>query len=209
MHKKIFTALITLVSALILSACSESNTPQLDKHFSKLPHDVTSYGLSPITEVFSLTCGHCLNMEEHLPEIEKLTNQTIGKVHVTFNQSAKVSAMFYYTAEMQFGKKPPSEFLQRLFKAMQQRDITDQDRQALLEGIYTDAGIISPYQLSKKQSASMLQLVTVAEEISSKADINSVPSFIIKGKYLLNTEEHKDIQQLADTINFILSDPNL
>lgn len=209
MLKIIRNTLSILFMTFIISACSESNTPELGKHFSKLPSDLTEYNLSPITEVFSLTCGHCFKMEQNIPEIEKLTNQSVGKLHVTFNKSAQVSAMFYYTAVMQLNSKPNSDFMKTLFTAIQQRDIDDDERQILIEKAFNDEGIVSPYKLSKEQSANMLQLVSDADQISREAEINAVPSFIIKGKYILNTDQHESIQELADTINFILSDSSL
>lgn len=209
MYKKALSSIFVLCATLIMSACSDTNSPQLGKHFSQLPSDLSTFELSPITEVFSLTCGHCRNMEQYLPEIEKLTNQKIEKIHVTFNQSAHVSAMFYYTAEMQLNAQPDHKMLDNLFAAIQKRDISDEERQIMMEKVYTERGLISPYKLTKAQSAKMLKYVAKADKFTTAAEINSVPSFIIKGKYLLNTDEHKDIQELADTINFILSDSNL
>ncbi|WCE32580.1 thioredoxin domain-containing protein [Vibrio sp. SCSIO 43137] len=208
-------ALVLLVVTLFVSACGETTTPaakgapQLGKHFTALDNDLSAFNLSPITEVFSLTCGHCKNMEQHLPKIEQLTNQKVGKVHVTFNDSAQVSAMFYYAAEMQLNSKPDSNMLAELFDTIQQRDIAMEDRKDRLQKIYTSRGLISPYDLTELQSQEMLNKVNEAADFTEQAKIQAVPSFIIKGKYLLNTEEHENIDQLADTINYILAQASL
>ena len=93
-----FAALIAVVA---LAGCSESSEPQLGAQYEALPVALTEYDLAPVTEIFSLNCGHCRTMESAIPEIESLTNQKIGKVHVTFNESAQISAMIFYTAVMQ------------------------------------------------------------------------------------------------------------
>jgi len=215
MLKTSIKALVLLAVAVFVSACGDTTTPatkdipQLGKHFTALENDLSAFDLSPITEVFSLTCGHCKNMEQHLPKIEQLTNQDVGKVHVTFNESAQVSAMFYYAAEMQLNKKPDSTMLAELFDAIQQRDISMEDRKEKLQKAYTSRGLVSPYDLTEEQSQEMLERVNQAADFTEQAKIQAVPSFIIKGKYLLNTEEHENIDQLADTINYILAEASL
>mgnify|MGYP001308195806 FL=1 len=206
MIKKLIKTTTLLLSLLFIAACSDSDTPQQGKHYNPIANDLSAFDLAPITEVFSLTCGHCKNMEQYIPEIEKLTNQSVGKVHVTFNQSATISAMIYYTAEMQLNQKPDPKMLEELFAAVQQRDVSKALQQANIEKVYTSRGLVSPYSLNKTQSDELLKRVSVAELISEQAQIESVPSFIIKGKYILNTDEHDDIQQLANTINHLLSD---
>ncbi len=190
---------------LFVAACSDSNTPQLGKQYSALPSDLSEFNLSPITEVFSLTCGHCRNMEASIPEIESLTKQKVGKVHVTFNQSAQVSAMLYYAAVMQVEGQPDHELVAALFEVVQQQEGTMDQKQERIEEVFVSRGLVSPYRFDSSHVAELEQHMTFADDVSKKADINSVPSFIIKGKYLLITEGHEDIKDLATTINYLLS----
>ena len=81
-------------SALILG-CSENSQPVEGKQYEQLPANLSTFRLPQVTEVFSLNCGHCLHMENEIPAIEKLTGQSIGKVHVTFNESAKIGEKTY------------------------------------------------------------------------------------------------------------------
>lgn len=196
---------LLVVFTLFTVACSDNSTPEIGKQYSVLPNDLSSLKLAPITEVFSLTCGHCRNMEASLPEIESLTNQKIGKVHVTFNQSAQVSAMLYYAAVMQLDKQPDHELMAALFEVVQQQEGTMEQKQARIEEVFESRGLISPYNFDNSHVSDMEQHLTFADELSRKADINSVPSFIINGKYLLISEGHKDIPDLAATINYLLS----
>ncbi|NAX34872.1 thiol:disulfide interchange protein DsbA/DsbL, partial [Vibrio sp. V29_P1S30P107] len=101
--------LITLLFSLIaIISCSDNaeTHPTEGVHYKELPVSLTSYQLAPITEVFSLTCGHCRTMESMIPELEKITGEHFGKLHVTFNQGAQISAMLYYSAVMQLEEVP-------------------------------------------------------------------------------------------------------
>lgn len=205
--------------SLFISACSEPTTeqiqvdskveskPEAGKQYRSLDNDLSDLNLAPITEVFSLTCGHCRNMEKALPEIEALTEQKIGKVHVTFNQSAQVSAMLYYAAEMQLNKQPDHGFTEQLFALIQQHDGTMDERKTAIEKVFTDRQLITPYQLNEQQINKLTEYLDLASTVTEKGHINAVPSFIIKGKYMLITEGHKDIKDLANTINYLLSQP--
>ncbi|MFA0569286.1 MAG: thiol:disulfide interchange protein DsbA/DsbL [Vibrio gallaecicus] len=204
---KPFSKIIAAAFALlILAGCSENSEPQEGTQFQKLPVELTEFNLAPITEVFSLNCGHCRTMENNIPEIESLTNQKVGKVHVTFNESAQISAMIFYTAVMQLNDNPNHEFMEDLFAAVQMGgDVTPEQRQSALETAFTSRGLVSPYQLNKEQQIALFQYIEKAQEISVKGQINSVPAFIINGKYQILTAGHQDINGIAETINYLLA----
>jgi protein-disulfide isomerase len=206
---KPFTQLfVALLAAVALAGCSESNEPQAGVQYEALPVALTEYDLSPVTEIFSLNCGHCRTMESAIPEIESLTNQKIGKVHVTFNESAQISAMIFYTAVMQLNDTPDHAFMEDLFAAVQMGgDATPEARQEALETAFTSRGLVSPYQLDKDQQVALFEYVQKAEEISVKGQINSVPTFIVNGKYQVLTAGHQDLEGISKTINFLLTQP--
>ena len=58
-------------------------------------------------------------MEASIPELEKLTGQDIGKVHITFNDQAQVAALIYYAAVMQLNHTPDEAMMKDLFAAIQ------------------------------------------------------------------------------------------
>lgn len=205
MYQKLTKTLLLALMALMVTACSDSNTPQLNKQYSLLSNDLSEYNLSPITEVFSFTCGHCWNMEASIPEIEQLTNQKVNKVHVTFNQSAQVSAMLYYSAVLQLDDQPDHAFVDELFTVIQSKEGTTTEKQASIENAFVSRDLVSPYRFDSSYVEKLGKYLDFADTVTQKADINSVPSFIIKGKYLLITEGHEDIKDLAATINYLIS----
>lgn len=205
MIKNPVKAFLVLVTLMLTVACSDSDTPELGKQYSQLPADLSKLDLAPVTEIFSLTCGHCRNMETMLPAIESNIHQEVGKVHVTFNQNSQVAALIYYSAVLQLGEKPDAELLEALFAAVQMRDVTMTQQQQAIEEAFTSRGLKSPYKMDNKDMEELNKLVTVADQVTQDAQINSVPTFIVGGKYQIITEGHESIEDLAKTMNYLLT----
>ena len=201
--KKILS-LILVAFMTILAGCSENSTPKEGEQYQKLATNLATYRLPPVTEVFSLNCGHCRKMEEVIPQLESLTNQSIGKVHVTFNQSAQVAAMIYYTAEMQLGGQPDHDMMNELFSAVQMGDgATITEKQQAIESVFHSRNLKSPYELEEAQQEQLFRAMQIADEITTKGQINGVPTFIVNGKYMVMTSGHQDAEGIADTINYL------
>ncbi|MCK6263495.1 thiol:disulfide interchange protein DsbA/DsbL [Vibrio sp. ZSDE26] len=204
--KKLSSLIITaLISITFLAGCSESSHPEEGKQFVRLPADLSNYGLAPVTEVFSLTCGHCRKMEQIIPELEKATNQRIGKVHVTFNESAQISAMIYYAAQIQLKATPDHEMMDELFAAVQMGEgATQAERKQAIDNAFESRGLISPYYLGEEMQQALFKQLDLAQDVSVKAKINSVPTFIVSGKYMILTQGHSDVESFARTINYLV-----
>lgn len=204
--KKFTTTLFALVaSVFLLAGCGENLLPQEGKHFSVLPSDLSKYNLDPVTEVFSLQCGHCRQMEHVIPELEKQTGQSFGKVHVTFNEGAKIGAMIYYTAVMQLDGVPDGKMMDELFAAVQLGDGASlQDRQKAIEQAFISRNLYTPYELNESHQSTLFEHMVVAEGVSVDGRINAVPSFIVDGRYLINTSAHESVEDIARTINYLI-----
>lgn len=195
----------TCIALLLLSACSKAPEPIVGEHYKLLPETLNSTQFAPVTEVFSLTCGHCRKMEDVLPTLEEAIGQDIAKMHITFNQSAYVAAMFYYAAEEQVGGIPDHQFMQDLFATMQMPQGTTQEQQKMqMISVFTSRGLHSPINYSDQQMAELSAKVDEIMHLSEQAKIQSVPTFIVKGKYQVLTSGHKETQEIADTINYLL-----
>ncbi|GLT14517.1 thiol:disulfide interchange protein DsbA/DsbL [Vibrio algivorus] len=200
--------ILLTVTAFFIAGCSDSDTPKQGEQYQQLTTTLTQPEVSPVTEVFSLTCGHCRNMEASLPELEKLTGQDIGKVHVTFNDQAQVAALIYYAAVMQLNHKPDEAMMKDLFSAIQlgEGSTISQQKQAI-EQVFTSRHMISPYSFDDLQQKALFRYLDQAMEISKQGGFNSVPTFIVNGKYEVLVGGHQDINEIAHTINFLLKQP--
>ncbi len=207
--KRSLTSFISLVAMLmVLVGCSDNSTPVEGEQYQLLPANLSTYRLAPVTEVFSLTCSHCRKMETVIPQLEEITQEHFGKLHVTFNEGARIGAMLYYTAVMQLDSIPDTNMMEELFAAVQMGDgSTLSDRQAAIEKVFTDRNLTSPYQLSTEQKNKLFGMIKIADKASQEGQINAVPTFIVKGKYQVITSGHKDIEGIAKTISYLLSQP--
>ncbi|PSV27304.1 MULTISPECIES: thiol:disulfide interchange protein DsbA/DsbL [unclassified Photobacterium] len=195
---------VVLLAALTLTACSDSKTPQEGDKYSIIPTPMPN--MPAVTEIFSLSCGHCRNMEGMLPEIQKLTNtKNINQVHVTFNESAQKAAFIFYAAMIQTNNEPSHKLVEALFSFVQDspKDMTDAQRKVALSKIFHDNGLKSPYELTKQQQAEIFKLLQQSEDTVRNAALQSVPAFLINGKYLVNTSAHDSLQDMANTITYL------
>ncbi|MGL5109585.1 MAG: thiol:disulfide interchange protein DsbA/DsbL [Vibrio ordalii] len=207
--KKIILYWLSLsTTLLILAGCSDNPIPQKGKQYDELAVNLATYRLPVVTEVFSLTCGHCRSMEKVIPDLEKITGETFGKLHVTFNEGAQIGAMIYYSAVMQLGTIPDHVMMEQLFSAVQMDgEVTLNERKEAIDLAFSQRGLISPYSLDDEQQKLLFQEIQRAYDISTKGQINAVPTFIVKGKYLVITSGHQDTVSIANTISYLLTQP--
>ena len=200
--KKIFAYLVFIS---FISACSEDPEPIKGVHYRLMPETLNSKDFAPVTEVFSLACGHCRNMEDSIPWLQRKLEQDIPKMHIVFNQSAYVAAMFYYAAEMQTGDIPDYRFMVELFETMQMpQETTQAEQEAAMIAVFESRGLISPINYNDQQLDALSRRVDEVSRLSDKTQIQSVPTFIIKGKYQLITSAHETKEEIADTIEYLL-----
>ncbi|MFV0449928.1 MAG: thioredoxin domain-containing protein [Vibrio sp.] len=207
--KKLLTGLTSLFTLIfLLAGCSDNSTPTEGEQYQLLPANLSVYRLSPVTEIFSLTCGHCRKMEGIISELEDQTNEHFGKLHVTFNEGAKIGAMIYYTAVLQLNDIPDTKMMDELFAAVQMGDgATLTERQAAIEKVFTDRNLTTPYHLTQEQQKQVLGMIQTADKVTHDGEINAVPTFVVKGKYQVITSGHKDVEGIAKTISYLLTQP--
>lgn len=205
MIKHCLTFFLLAVAALFTLGCSDTSQPEEGKHYVLLPNDLSSINPAPLSEVFSLTCSHCRNLEQLLPALAKASGQQIEQIHVTFNQSAKAAAFVYYTAVMQLGHAPDVPMMRELFSAIQSRDFTPQQRQEAINSVFSRRDLSSPDELDEQSRSKLAEMVANASQITVQGEINSVPMFIVAGKYQIIMAEHKNVADVANTITFLLN----
>ena len=219
--KSIFKPLLLVfVSFFVLAGCSEDNSPKEGNQYAIIPTPMSD--LPDVVEIFSLACGNCKNMETMIPAIEDMTKIDIAKTHVTFNESAQRSAYVYYAAANQNNGKPSHEMMTDLFTYTQSGagadnhdhgedqkseeaadEMTPAQKKAQMIAIFKKYNMKSPIDLSEAGHEAVYQQMVKAEEIVTNANIASVPAFLVKGKYLVNSGAHKTLEDLAATISYL------
>ncbi|WP_284204021.1 thioredoxin domain-containing protein [Psychromonas marina] len=196
----------SLLFSLFLSGCNETVAPIQGVQYRLLPETLNSNNFSPVTEVFSLTCIHCRQMEDLIPALQRSIGQKITKLHVAFNQPAYIASMFYYAAEMQTGAIPDYYFLVDLFTAMQLPESSSDEafQKAMIE-VFESRGLISPINYNDQQFEALSKRVDDVSRLSDKTQIQSVPTFIVRGKYQVIASAHDSKQELAETIKYLLA----
>ncbi|CZF81058.1 Thiol:disulfide interchange protein DsbA precursor [Grimontia celer] len=195
---------LPLIAALALTACSDE-APQSEK-YTTLKAPVTVENLPAVTEVFSLSCGHCRSMEAAIPAIEDAAGVKIGKAHVTFNESATFAAMIYYSAMSQVDGTPPAGLTEALFKFVQEDQSEDADKnRAILSALFAQYNLISPFDMTETQQEALFADMERADQITVQAEITSVPTFMVNGKYVVNTSAHQSAEELADTLKMLMA----
>lgn len=191
------------IALLALTGCNDASTPKEGDKYKVVTE--TAIETSPVVEVFSLACGHCRNMEMMLPEIKKMAGVEIDKVHVTFNQSAQVAAYIFYTAAIQTEGMPAPELMEALFAYVQDTDdnATEEERKSQLTEIFKTYNLASPYELTEEQHKQVYQKLSDAEQLVANAQIASVPAFLVKGKYLVESSAHESLEDMANTIRYL------
>ncbi|PSW21521.1 peptide permease [Photobacterium sanctipauli] len=196
-----FIALFALSFALI--GCGDNSIPQEGVKYKVVP--TATPNAANVVEVFSLGCGHCRNMEMMLPDIKQLADVEIDQVHVTFNESAQIAAYIYYTAAIQMDGKPSAEMKEAMFAYVQDspQDMTDEERQAKLGEIFGEFGLVSPFEINDEQKQAVYEQLQAANELVVNAVVNSVPAFLVQGKYLVENSAHESLEDLANTIQYL------
>ncbi|MGF1776749.1 thioredoxin domain-containing protein [Vibrio nomapromontoriensis] len=204
MFKSLSKLAAVLSLAVLITACGESNTPVEGKQYKVLPNDLSQHNLPQVTEVFSLGCGHCRNLEPLLPELEELTDSKLGKVHVMFNDSAQIAAMIFYSAVMQSeDQRIPEDMKLELFALVQNSELDGQQKQIELNRIFESRTMVTPYDFDEAQQKELFEYIELANTVSTEAQINAVPTFIVNGKYEVVLSGHEDIKEIAETINYL------
>lgn len=202
--KNFFKPFLVAASMLMVATGSHAaDNPKQGEHYTLLPNQITN--APQVMEVFSFGCGHCRTMETLVPEMEKITNTKISKVHATFDRGSQMLAFMYYTGVIQSEGKPNAKFMDDLFGYIQEPSkASEQERKTQLENIYKNNGMKTPYELTEEEQKSVVAKMEYADGIMRSSELNAIPAFIIKGKYLINMGAHSSIEDITGTMSSLL-----
>jgi thiol-disulfide isomerase/thioredoxin len=197
-HKLISVAFIAL--ALTSTGCNSETIAKQGIHYSVLP--TLSYSIPEVVEIFALSCTHCRMMEELIHNIEYKSESDIQKMHCVYNEKTLNEAYLYYSAAIQT-KDQPSRILMDALFAFIQHDVAsmgDHEIEHKMTEIFHTYNLHPPKDLSDEETKKVAKLVERDRQLMKDLNLAAVPAIIVKGKYLINMREHKDLNALALTI---------
>ena len=198
----IFTFIITL---FFISGCEDTSTISSDKYTTISPVTVQ---VDDVVEIFSLSCGHCKNLENVLQRIKDTTTIEFQKTHVVFSEDTLRFAYLFYAAETQFKGNDTQhfEFMGKLFELIQTDfdKLSSEDKTRKIGVLFQAYNMQSPQTLNEAQYMAIQKQTNLAQDLSEELNVSSVPAILVKGKYLINMNGHKNAEELAETINFLL-----
>lgn len=160
-----------------------------------------------VVEIFSLGCGHCRSLEKVLTQVEVNSDINIHKTHVVFNKSTLSYAYLYYAAEIQFEDHNGSfaQFTSELFDLVQDdfQTVTIEKKRDLLSQLFKQYQLIEPQNLTEAHHSKINQLANSSKQLGSEINLSGVPAILVKGRYLLNMQKHKNSDDLINTINYL------
>lgn len=197
--------LLPILSIFLISACSDETPSSSTEKYKTLTKPMTVLPMGEVVEMFSLACGHCRSMEAEIPKIESASQTKIEKSHVTFSENASFSALIFYSAAIQTDNEIPKGLSEALFQYVQEEQSKDQSaNKARLTDIFSQYQLTSPFDLDEKQQDALFAAMNRANEITMQSEVTSVPTFIVNGKYVINTAAHSSAEDIAKTITELL-----
>lgn len=205
MHTIKYYALL-FISLIFLTACQPKETPEKGKQYTQLQNPIQASSLEPVTYIFALTCHTCRDMQMGLSQIEKEINQSIGLLPLTTNVQNQTAALFYFSAAMQTKKQLDNEVLQDLYNVLLQNEgqtLTQQQRS--IEKVFIQHNLVSPYQFDNMQQQLLSRELNQTIQLNHQLKLIEAPAFLVKGKYLVNVSAHENLDDIANTINFLIT----
>ncbi len=209
--KRIITPIMltTIIAFMILIPLSTSrcNKHVIDSNkYSKVM--IKTENLPDVVEIFTLSCQHCRNMEKLIEKLNIKIDKTVYKIHGVYNEKTFKEAYLYYSATTQLTAKKQSlqESTAQLYELVQQQFplLTLSEQTHLVTNFFIEKGITTPLDFTKKQHLTMIAMTKKSQDLVGELKINSVPAILIKGKYLVKLNRHKDVDDLAKTVNYLL-----
>ena len=186
--------LIALVASLMLPVLAVSAAKfEEGKHYKVVPGEGTKK--PEVREYFSYYCPACRGFEAYLPEIERSlpTGTPLKKTHVDFMGAASPDIQMMLTKGYVVAKQAgiDAQFSAEAFSYLQtkRKVVTSLDD---VKKIFVAAGGDAAYFDKGVKSFGLKRVVKsekkVQDKLSNGRYIGGVPSFVVNGKYVINSK---------------------
>jgi thiol:disulfide interchange protein DsbA len=152
---------------------------------------------SSVIEVFWYGCSHCKDFEPVLQEwIRALPKgSSFGRSPAIWNAAMVVHAKAYYISEhLQLGHQFHMRLFERILNLRSSKDLNY--HRAGIASLFAEQGVSQEQFEALLASESIMKQVMASEQLMKEAGIQSTPSFVVSGKYMLTTNTFKTREEL-------------
>lgn len=199
--------------AIVLARADDISAPRDWKfkegqHFNRLvPTQPTVGGADKIevAEIFMYSCPHCYDLEGYINQWDKDRDPNIRLVRIPaiFNQLAMVHAQLYYTEEYltKSGKlKDQLAFRTMVFEEYHRRG-NRLTSETAIQRLFARAGVSEDDFKRTWSSFEVNQALRVAQDLTRRYGVASVPMIIVNGKYRTDTASAGSYPTLIEVID--------
>jgi len=206
--KNTFTALLVLIATSFLINSANAADYQEGKQYKVVPGQATKN--PELREYFSYYCPHCRTFEMYIPEFKKQmpSNAKFKKTHVDFMGQASPDIQFLLSKALIVAEKTgiAAKFTPEVFNYIQvkRQPITGID---IVRKIFIAAGgDASKFDKGMKSFSLVSQAKRnkkMQEKLNRGRYLTSVPTFVVNGKYVINSKGLDQKNPIEDYKNLI------
>lgn len=193
-------------------------------HYSEIPN-ATASSTPKLTEFFSFYCHNCFNMEtQYLPAIKANLNSQVqfDNKHVDFMNTDIGTEVMRSLAVIQHleSQTQQAQLTHAMFAAIQgEEGANGHDHNAEnhdhapqvnsredIQKVFVKFGVAPPLYDALADSKETDAQLALWREQQNRFSIQSVPSFVVNDKYLVNLGAMKSLDDLVSTINYLAVD---
>jgi protein dithiol oxidoreductase (disulfide-forming) len=206
---RLFIITLTLLLPGLSHAQSPSNAPRVGIDYTIISTPQPTFTVVPgkieVAEVFSYACPACSRLQPQVTDWKKTLPNDVNFIYVhSVGQGAwERFARGFYAAEI---KKIQPRTHADIFEAVFTKQTLSHN--ASLEEIakfFAGYGVEEKNFLAIMNSPSVTAKTNKSKQFTIRTGANSTPTFIVAGKYRLQTTQDRGPQGLFSTINFLVA----
>ena len=198
----------------IVLAVAESPADTREWQFKEGEHYVRMVPTQPtvggadkieVAEIFWYGCPHCYDMEPYINKWAETKDPDVRFVRIpaTWNALVRLHAQLYYTEEVLVRNeviKDPAGFRDAVFQEYHRRGnrMTSEDA---IQKVFARFGVSEEQFRSTWSSFEVAQKLRVADDLTRRYSITSVPAVVVNGKYRSGASEAGSYSKLMELID--------
>jgi thiol:disulfide interchange protein DsbA len=216
MNRGILIGSVLLAAALAVTfsmrACAAAPAPSMSEWKAGVNYTVLGYPAPPslpkgkveVNEVFWYGCSHCYNLDPYLEnwKKEKPAFVEFVRIPVIWGPTHRQHAKLFYTLQ----KLGRPDLHPKVFEAIHLGHQvlaaeTDEQARALQLAFFKEQGINEAQFSAAYDSPEVAKNVELAEELTARYEVASVPTMIVQGSYSTSVTQAGGEKQLLLLIN--------